>query len=69
MHAGNWPNQQAKPNMHSFVFAKSKSDIDGVVIDNANRDEDLVDLKAGAQIIISYNSIRNLIKSGDVYLI
>lgn len=68
-HPGNWPNQQAKPNIHSFVFAKSKSDIYGVVIDNANRDEDLVDLKAGSQIIISYNSIKNLVKSGDVSLI
>lgn len=56
--------------MHSFVFLKSKQEVEGVVVDDGN-DEDagVVDFKNNSQIIISYKSISNLLKNGIVKLI
>lgn len=56
--------------MNSFVFSKAKKNIEGVVIDVTREDEsDVVDLNAGSQLIISYNSIADLVKTSDVKLI
>ncbi|XP_023019795.1 DNA replication complex GINS protein Sld5 [Leptinotarsa decemlineata] len=68
--AENWSNQIIEPNNHSFVFLKSKKDIEGVIIDDGNdADNDLVDFSTGSRMIISYNSVANLVKNGDVHLI
>lgn len=65
-----WKKEQINPNMYSFVFLKSKAEIEGIVIDDGNEEEgDLVDFKPGSQMIISYNSVANLVKKGDVMLI
>ncbi|CAH0557614.1 unnamed protein product [Brassicogethes aeneus] len=65
-----WKSQPVVPNVHSFVFLKSKQEVEGVIIDDGRNDEnDLVDLDKGSQLIISYNSVANLIKKGDVHLI
>nr|XP_022908501.1 DNA replication complex GINS protein SLD5 [Onthophagus taurus] len=65
-----WKNMPVEPNIHSFVFLKSKVDIEGVIIDDGtDEDGDLIDFKQGSQSIISYNSVSNLIKNGDVHLI
>lgn len=65
-----WSNQLIKPNIHSFVFLKSKKEIEGVAIDDGvNTDNDLVDFNVGSQMIISYNCVSNLVKNGDVHLI
>lgn len=58
------------PNVHSMVFLKSKQDVEGILVDDGNGDhEDLIDLTNGSQILISYNSVANLVKNGDVHLI
>lgn len=66
-----WCNQMIKPNIHSFVFLKSKREVEGVILDDGNEegDNDLVDFRPGSQMIISYNSISKLLKDGDVHLI
>lgn len=65
-----WKNEPITPNMNSFAFAKSKTDVEGVIINDADQEDgDLVDLKEGSQMIISYSSISNLVKSGEVCLI
>lgn len=65
-----WFNDTIEPNIHSFVFLKSKKNIDGIVIDDGSRDQDLVvDLKEGSQMLMSYFSVANLVKNGDVLLI
>lgn len=65
-----WTQEPVKPNIHSFVFLKSKGRVEGIVIDDGkNEDGDLVDLDCGSQIIISYKSVANLVKKGDVHLI
>lgn len=63
-----WKKDSPTTNSHSFVFLKSKKNVEGIVIDDGN-DEDLVDIKEGAQLIISYSSIANLLKKGEVHLI
>ncbi|KAJ8911739.1 hypothetical protein NQ315_003639 [Exocentrus adspersus] len=65
-----WNQECVKPNIHSFVFLKSKEEVEGIVIDDGNdEDGDLVDLNRGSQMIISYKSVANLVKNGDVHLI
>ncbi|XP_019878777.2 DNA replication complex GINS protein SLD5 [Aethina tumida] len=66
-----WKNQPVIPNIHSFVFLKSKENVTGVIIDDGNDGEqnDVADLEKGSQLIISYNSVSNLIKKGDVHLL
>ncbi|XP_018576130.1 DNA replication complex GINS protein SLD5-like [Anoplophora glabripennis] len=65
-----WNQATVKPNIHNFVFLKSKSDIDDVVIDDGkNVQNDLVYLNRGSQVIISYKSVATLVKRGDVQLI
>ncbi|KAJ8961190.1 hypothetical protein NQ318_008873 [Aromia moschata] len=65
-----WNNQLVVPNVHSFVFLKSKEEVEGIIIDDGNdEDGDLVDLNRGSQMIISYDSVSNLVKKGDVHLI
>lgn len=65
-----WKNEYVAPNVHSFVFAKSNADIEGVVIDDGNEDEnDLVDFKEGGKMLISYQSVGHLVKDGQVSLI
>ncbi|KAF2884147.1 hypothetical protein ILUMI_22036 [Ignelater luminosus] len=65
-----WKKDPVVPNMSSFVFAKAKSAVEGVMLDEANDDEEaLVDLQSGSQIIISYNSISQLVKNDEVCLI
>lgn len=61
--------QIISPNIHSMVFLKSKENIDGIVIDDGNDENDLIDLTTGAQVLIGYKSISNLVKNGDVHLI
>ncbi|KAL3280370.1 hypothetical protein HHI36_017859 [Cryptolaemus montrouzieri] len=63
-----WKNQIVQPNINSFVFAKSKADIESILIDEGNDDE-TVYVNKDSQIIISYNSVSNLVKNGDVQLI
>ncbi|KRT79028.1 hypothetical protein AMK59_8390, partial [Oryctes borbonicus] len=61
-----WKNDPVTPNINSFVFLKSKNEIEGVVIDDGTEEEeDLVDFKIGSQLIISYNSVSNLVKNGE----
>lgn len=55
--------------MYSFVFLKSKENVEGVVIDDDDDDGDIADLTAGSQMIMSYKSVSNLIKNGVVKLI
>lgn len=65
-----WKKDPVVPNMSSFVFAKAKSVVEGVMLDEANDDEEaLVDLQTGSQMIISYNSISQLVKNDEVCLI
>lgn len=64
-----WANQVIKPNIHSFVFLKSKREVEGVIIEDGVNNDDLVDFEENSQMIISYNSISNLLKHGDVHLI
>lgn len=58
-----------EPNMYSFVFLKSKSEVEGVVIDDGTDGGDLIDFKSGSQMIMSYNSVSNLLKNDAVRLI
>lgn len=65
-----WKNNPVVPNINSFVFLQSKNEIEGVVIDDGTEeDDDLVDFKTSSQLIISYSSVANLVKSGEVKLI
>lgn len=64
-----WKKNPIKPNMYSFVFLKSKENIEGVVIDDDDDEGDIADLRAGSQMIISYKSVSNLVKNGSVQLI
>ncbi|XP_050294678.1 DNA replication complex GINS protein SLD5 [Anthonomus grandis grandis] len=62
--------QLVAPNIHSMVFLKSKKAVEGIVIDDGDGDNnDLIDLPTGSQILISYNSVSDLVKKGDVHLI
>ncbi|KAK4879097.1 hypothetical protein RN001_007243 [Aquatica leii] len=61
-----WQNEIITPNLDAFVFAKAKSQIEGVMIE---RDEEFVDLEKGSQVIISYSNISNLITNDKVSLI
>lgn len=63
-----WKNQIIQPNLHSFVFLKSKENIESIVIDEGVEDETVYVTK-DSQMIISYNSVSNLVKKGDVHLI
>ncbi|XP_044759808.1 DNA replication complex GINS protein SLD5 [Coccinella septempunctata] len=63
-----WRNQVIQPNLHSFVFSKSKANIESIIIDEGNEDE-TVYVNKDSQMIISYNSVSNLVKNGDVQLI
>lgn len=64
-----WKNEPLEPNMSSFVFLKSKTEIEGVVIDDGTDGGDLIDFKEGSQMIMSYNSVSNLLKNDSVCLI
>lgn len=65
-----WKNVPNKPNINSYVFVKSKDDIEGVVVNNSNEDDgDLIDFKKGTQIITQYCNVANLIKEGRICLI
>jgi GINS complex subunit 4 len=65
-----WKNQLIVPNTKSFVFLKAKSRVEGVVVDGGRDDDSkLVDLNLGSQLIISYNSVADLVKKGEVRLI
>lgn len=64
-----WSIQVLKPNIHTFVFLKSKTEVEGVIIDDGFNNDDLVDFNEGSQMIISYKSISTLLKKGDVHLI
>ncbi|CAG9768637.1 unnamed protein product [Ceutorhynchus assimilis] len=55
-----------KPNMRSIVFLKAKKDIEGILVDESN---DITDLSTGSRILICYNNVANLVKSGDVHLL
>ncbi|XP_060519088.1 DNA replication complex GINS protein SLD5 [Cylas formicarius] len=62
--------QVIAPNVHSMVFLKSNKEVEGVVIDDGNgEDGDLIDLNNDSKVLISYNSVSNLVKSGEVHLI
>ncbi|XP_076256175.1 DNA replication complex GINS protein Sld5 isoform X2 [Rhynchophorus ferrugineus] len=61
--------QLINPNLHTMVFLKSKEDIEGIVIDDGNDENDLIDLNKGSQVLISYKSVNNFVKSGNVHLI
>ncbi|KAK9885234.1 hypothetical protein WA026_010737 [Henosepilachna vigintioctopunctata] len=63
-----WKNQVIQPNIHSFVFSRSKTNIESIIIDEGNDDE-TVYVNKDSQMIISYNSVSNLVKKGDVQLV
>lgn len=67
--ADTWSNKIIQPNNNTFVFLKSKKRIEGVPIDEGNAESDLVDIQDGSRVIISYNSVAELVKNGDVHLI
>lgn len=64
-------NQVIKPNLHSFVFLKSKKAFEGVIVDEggSNPVNDVVDVNEGSQFIISYYSVSTFVKNGDMHLI
>ncbi|CAH1175699.1 unnamed protein product [Phaedon cochleariae] len=64
-----WSSRIIEPNLHSFIFVKSKTDVEGVIIDDGTDGDDLADFRAGTPILISYNSVSGLVKKGDVNLI
>lgn len=55
--------------MHTFVFAKSKVQVEGVLVDGCTDEEGLVDFRNGSQMIISYQSIADLVKDEKICLI
>lgn len=57
-----------KPNLNSFVFFQAKKAVDGVIADDTTN-SDVVDIQEGSKMIMSYNSIINLLRDGDVSLI
>lgn len=57
-----------KPNLRSYIFLKSKDDIQGVLV-SGNNDEELIDFSRGSQMIMQYSNVANLIKDGRVSLI
>lgn len=67
--ADTWSNKIIQPNNNTFIFLKSKKRIEGVPIDEGNAESDLVDIQDGSRVIISYNSVAELVKNGDVHLI
>ncbi|EFA03409.1 DNA replication complex GINS protein SLD5 [Tribolium castaneum] len=64
-----WKSHIVAPNMNSFVFLKAKTAVEGVVIDPSRDDDEVADLTVGSQMILSYNSVTDLVKKGDVQLI
>ncbi|KAJ3653305.1 hypothetical protein Zmor_012564 [Zophobas morio] len=65
-----WKSNFVRPNMNSFVFLKAKSNVEGVVVDRGQGDDnEIVDIKAGSQMLISYKGVSDLIKKGDLRLI
>jgi len=64
------PSPIVAPNLQSMVFLKSKEDVEGVVMDDGSgEDNELIDLTQGSQVLVSYMSVANLVKKGDVHLI
>lgn len=64
-----WFKEDIEPNVHSFIFFKSNKDIDGLEVDDGGREDDVVDAKEGSPMLLSYYSVANLVKKGDVQLI
>ncbi|XP_044266727.1 DNA replication complex GINS protein SLD5 [Tribolium madens] len=64
-----WKSSLVVPNMDSFVFLRAKNAVEGVVIDSNRDNDEVVDLAVGSQMILSYNSVADLVKKGDVQLI
>ncbi|KAK5645930.1 hypothetical protein RI129_004394 [Pyrocoelia pectoralis] len=64
-----WKNQLIVPNIYSYVFMKAKNEIEGVMINHVNEEEEVVDLKTGSQILISYNNVGHLIRNNQSCLI
>ncbi|XP_072396580.1 DNA replication complex GINS protein SLD5 [Diabrotica undecimpunctata] len=64
-----WSDKIIEPNLNSFVFLKSKNRVEGISIEENNPESDLVDFNSGSQMIISYSSISELVKKGEVHLI
>lgn len=58
-------NHISQPNLHTFVFSKSKKDVENIEVD----EDETVYVNQGSQMITSYSSIANLVKNGDVHLI
>ncbi|XP_018319120.1 DNA replication complex GINS protein SLD5 [Agrilus planipennis] len=63
-----WKNNPVVPNLDSFVFLKSKENVEGVIIDDSD-ENDIVDLKEGSQVILSYSKIADLLKNDKVSLL
>lgn len=57
-----------KPNMQSYVFLKSKDEVQGVMV-SGNDDDEMIDFKKGSQMIMQYSNVANLVKEGRVSLI
>ncbi|KAB0798128.1 hypothetical protein PPYR_09121 [Photinus pyralis] len=64
-----WKNQLIIPNIHSFVFMKAKNEIEGVMVSHVNEEEEVVDLRTGSQILISYSNVGHFIKTNQSCLI
>lgn len=62
-----WKENPVEPNIDSFVFCKSKEQVNGLVIED--EEEEFVDLRKGSQMLVSYRTVRNLLASGKVHLI
>lgn len=58
-----------KPNLNSFVFFQAKKSVDGVIADENTNNSDVVDIQESSKMIMSYNSIINLLRNDDVSLI
>ncbi|KAF5304473.1 hypothetical protein FQA39_LY09669 [Lamprigera yunnana] len=60
-----WQNEIITPNLDAIIFAKAKSEIESVMIEQ----DEVIDLKVGSQVIISYNNVGHLILNDKVNLI
>lgn len=70
VHSTDWKTDAITPNMSSFVFLKSKANLQGVLVgDPDDEDSGEVDFKNNTQALISYTAVSNLLKEGLIKLI
>jgi len=61
----------SQPNLDQYVFVRAHKQEDGVRVENplGNIEEDTVKLEPGAQVLLPYKAIKNLVETGSVTLI